>query len=91
MLNEFQEITQMERIEGIVKILREYPGVTVPPFIPLSSTSNSSGFRKNSKIFTMISPKGQFAVKLPRQRVKELVTFGVGEYFDPNQGWLGSL
>jgi hypothetical protein len=36
----------------------------------------------------MISPKGQFAVKLPRQRAKELVAGGVGQPFDPNQGWL---
>jgi hypothetical protein len=36
----------------------------------------------------MISPKGQFAVKLPRQRVRELVAGGVGQPFDPNQGWL---
>jgi hypothetical protein len=31
MLNENQDITAMERLERIVKKLREYPGVTGPP------------------------------------------------------------
>ncbi len=88
MLNKNQDTIQIERFERIVEKLREYPGVTVPSDVPPSRTSVSSGFRKSNKVFAMISPKGQFAVKLPRRRVKELVADGVGEHFDPDQGWL---
>jgi hypothetical protein len=88
MLSQNQETIQMEYFERIVEKLRQYTGVTVPPVIPSSRTSVSSGFRMNNKIFAMISPKGQFAVKLPRKRVKVLVDGGIGEHFDPNQGWL---
>jgi hypothetical protein len=70
------------------KTLREYPGVTGPSVSPLSRTSGSSGIRKNNKIFAMISLKDRLVVKLPRARVKELVACGVGEPFDPSQGWL---
>jgi hypothetical protein len=88
MLNQNQETIQIEYFERIVEKLREYPGVTVPSIIPPSRTSVSSGFRKNNKIFAMISPKGQFAIKLSRQRIKELVAAGIGAPFDPSQGWL---
>ena len=36
----------------------------------------------------MISSKAQFVVKLPRERVDELVRLGIGEYFDPGHGRL---
>jgi hypothetical protein len=36
----------------------------------------------------MVSLKDRFVVKLPRERVKELVACGVGKSFDPDQGWL---
>ena len=34
----------------------------------------------------MISSKGQFVAKLPRERVDELVRLGQGEHFDPGHG-----
>jgi hypothetical protein len=88
MLTENQDIKSKERLEKITKRLGEHPGVTVPPARATSRTSGSPGIRKNNKVFTMVSLKDRLIVKLPRERVKELVTHGVGEPFDPDQGWL---
>ncbi len=57
------------------------------------SRGNGKGFgsralKVNGKIFAMMSSKGQFVVKLPKERVNELVTAGKGEYFDPGRGRL---
>jgi hypothetical protein len=41
----------------------------------------------NGKIFAM-QAKGKLVVKLPRQRVDELVVSGKGKYFDPGHGKL---
>ena len=38
------------------------------------------------KIFAMMSSQGEFVVKLPKERVDELVTGGVGQRFDPGGG-----
>ena len=38
------------------------------------------------KIFAMMSSKGEFVVKLPAERVAELVASGEGEYFDSGRG-----
>ncbi len=35
---------------------------------------------------TMMSSKGKFVVKLPKDRVDELVRLRLGEYFDPGHG-----
>jgi hypothetical protein len=42
----------------------------------------------NGKIFAMMSSKGGFVVKLPKERVSELVLSGRGALFDPGRGWL---
>ncbi len=52
--------------------------------------------RLDGKIFAMLSSKGQFVVKLPRQRVVELIRAGKGEYFDTGRDrvmkeWLAVL
>ena len=36
----------------------------------------------------MTSSKGKFVVKLPKERVDELVASGQGEYYDPGHGRL---
>jgi len=46
----------------------------------------SSALKINSKIFAMLSSKGKFVVKLPKQRVDSLVESGSGERFDPGHG-----
>lgn len=48
----------------------------------------SRALKVNGKIFAMMSSKGQYVVKLPKERVGELVTSGGGEYFDPGHGRL---
>lgn len=42
----------------------------------------SKALRVEGKIFSMISSKGDFVVKLPRKRVDELVQLKIGEYFN---------
>ncbi len=80
--------TPASRFEEIVTALRGYPGVTVPSIGAPLNKFGSSGLRMNNKIFAMISAKGQFVVKLPRERVNELVSAGVGKHFDPGHGRL---
>ena len=48
----------------------------------------STGLKVNGKLFAMISSKGKFVAKLPKDRVEELVRDGKGEYFDPGHGRL---
>ena len=46
----------------------------------------SGALKVNGKIFAMISSKGEFVVKLPEERVNELVAVGKGSRFDPGRG-----
>jgi hypothetical protein len=46
----------------------------------------ASALKVNGKIFAMTSARGQFVVKLPRERVAELVRAGKGELFDTGGG-----
>ena len=46
----------------------------------------SGALKVNGKIFAMISSKGEFVVKLPEERVNELVAAGKGSRFDPGRG-----
>jgi hypothetical protein len=48
----------------------------------------SGALKVSGKIFAMISSQGLFVVKLPKDRVSELVRLGRGEYFDPGRGKL---
>jgi hypothetical protein len=48
----------------------------------------SGALKVNGKIFAMESSKGQFVVKLPLERVDELVASGQGERFEPARGRL---
>jgi hypothetical protein len=48
----------------------------------------STGLKVNGKLFAMISSKGHFVVKLPRERVDELVRSRQGKLFDPGHGRL---
>jgi hypothetical protein len=49
--------------------------------------SSSNVLSVNGKIFAMLV-KGKLVVKLPKQRVDELVEARVGTYFDPGHGRL---
>ena len=46
----------------------------------------STGLKVNGKLFALVSSRGEFVVKLPKQRVHELVTAGAGQYFDAGRG-----
>jgi TfoX/Sxy family transcriptional regulator of competence genes len=46
----------------------------------------SGGLKVNGKLFALVSSRGEFVVKLPRQRVLELVTAGAAQYFDAGRG-----
>jgi hypothetical protein len=48
----------------------------------------SGALKVNRKIFAMMSSKGKFIVKLPGERVDELLRSGKGERFNPGQGKL---
>jgi hypothetical protein len=48
----------------------------------------ATALRLDGKIFAMLSPSGRFVVKLPKERVDELVRRGQGQYFDPGHGKL---
>jgi len=41
----------------------------------------SGALKVRGKIFAMLSSKGQFVAKLPRERVDELVQLGIGQPF----------
>jgi hypothetical protein len=49
--------------------------------------SSHSVLNVGGKIFAMFV-KGQFVAKLPKDRVADLVSSGVGEHFDPGHGRL---
>jgi len=46
----------------------------------------SSALKVDGKIFAMIDSRGRLVVKLPRERVAELVRVGKGEFFDTGRG-----
>lgn len=48
----------------------------------------SKALKVGGKMFSMISSKGKFVVKLPRERVDDLAQQRIGEYFDPGNGRL---
>lgn len=48
----------------------------------------SGAMKVKGKIFAMISSKNEFVVKLPRDRVNELVASAVGKRFEPRPGKL---
>ena len=59
------------------------------PRVAQSGTGFGSGALKvGGKIFAMISARGSFVVKLPKERVTELVSAGRGQHFDPGRGRL---
>jgi hypothetical protein len=48
----------------------------------------SSALKVDGKLFALMSSRGLFVAKLPRERVEELVRLGKGRPFDPGHGRL---
>jgi hypothetical protein len=69
------------RYEDLVDELVGEPGVTPP----LGSGFGRSATRFNGKIFVMLV-RGRLVLKLPEDRVDELIAAGHGERFDANKG-----
>ncbi|HEY8099395.1 MAG TPA: hypothetical protein VIF82_01480 [Burkholderiaceae bacterium] len=74
------------RFAAIAAVLADEPGVT------LGSSGKkgfgSSALQVNGKIFAMVSSKGRFVIKLPKQQVEALQASGAGQQFDPGHGRL---
>lgn len=86
MPNTSQNTPPEERLAEIARALRDQSDVT-PPLEPAPARMfGAAGLRINNKAFAVISSKDKFAVKLPRERVAELVASGIGEYFEPGPG-----
>ena len=45
----------------------------------------ASALRIDGKMFVLLSSKNELVVKLPKERVDELVASGEGQRFDPRQ------
>jgi hypothetical protein len=73
-----------EVFDGIVDRLAAEPGVEPPS---PGGGFGAGGLKVGGKLFAMLS-KGRLVVKLPRQRVDELIASGQGERFDPGHGRL---
>jgi len=56
--------------------------------VPGKKGFGSLALQIGGKIFAMRSSKGEFVVKLPRQRVDALIAAGEGKRFDPGHGRL---
>lgn len=77
------------RFAGIVASLRNAPGVTAPSGDGSGRKAfGAAGLKINDRVFAMLSSKGEFVVKLPRDRVDTLVASGDGTRFDPGHGRL---
>lgn len=65
--------------------------VSADPSVTLPSAEGgkfgASGLKVGNKLFAMLS-KGELVVKLPRERVDELIASGTGTRFDPGHGRL---
>jgi hypothetical protein len=58
-----------------------------PPSASTGGRFGASGLNVGGKLFAMLDG-GELVVKLPRQRVEELVAAGTGQPFDPGHGRL---
>lgn len=74
-------MTSDERYAELVKAYLIQPGVSQE-----GRGFGASSLTVGGRIFAMLSSSGQFVVKLPGRRVKELIASGDGDRFDPRGG-----
>jgi len=84
--------TTHERFDDIVTAFVGRPGVT-PPQADGPRRFGSDALRVNGSVFCMISSGDRFVVKLPADRVQELLAASTGEPFragtkSPMRQWL---
>jgi hypothetical protein len=72
-----------EKFAKVVSALRRNPKVSVGA---AKKGFGSSALCVGDKIFAMLSSKGAFVVKLPKDRVDALVTLGTGARFELGRG-----
>lgn len=78
-----QELLQVDPFfESVAKAFAKVRGVTREE----RKGFGSGALKVNGRIFAMMSSKGQFVVKLPKQRVDELVNTSSAERFVPGPG-----
>jgi hypothetical protein len=69
---------------AVVKAFADDPQVAPPGFG--RKFGDRRALKVNGRIFALLSSKGEFVVKLSRERVVELVGAGRGIAFDPGHG-----
>ena len=84
-------MTIRERFDDIVTAFVGRPGVTPPSGGP--RRFGSDALRVDGSVFCMVSSGERFVVKLPAERVQELIAASVGEPFQagkksPMRQWL---
>jgi hypothetical protein len=68
--------------EQVVRRFRDDPAVAPPG---KGGQFGASGLKVDNRLFAMVS-RGELVVKLPRERVDELIAAGRGARFDPGHG-----
>lgn len=77
--------TPTARFAALVAALRDQPGVTPPADGEQPKQRfGANGLKINTKIFAMLV-KDRLVVKLPKQRIDDLLADGQGERFDPHR------
>lgn len=70
-----------ERYADLVAVFLGRPNVTQE-----GKGFGSSALKLDARIFAMLTPRSEFVVKLPRQRVQQLIASGDGAAFDAGKG-----
>ena len=73
-----------ERFAELVSTYLGVDGVTCPGTEPGARGFGRGGLKVNGKLFSMVS-QDRLVVKLPADRVDELVAQGHGDHFDPRK------
>lgn len=76
---------QAERYAAVIKAFSNAPDVSVPADGAPSHKFGANALKINNKIFAMLV-QNRFVVKLPAQRVNEIVASGEGEPLETGQG-----
>jgi len=76
-------MNKADRFAAIVTSLKGLPKVSVGAS---KRGFGSSALCVSKKIFAMVSSKGDFVVKLPKDRVSALVAARAGSRFEPSKG-----